>query len=644
MQVAGSWRMPDVTTRGRNALLLVLAVLVAGAVLLLLTRAPGSDEPGAPEARGEARRLAPSLRGRGGADDGATEAEAAGAGSVTIHAAVEPEGTPLRWQARLYGDAEWHNRREGARPIAEIACDEPGSVVLSAAQPGTYVVSVRPEGLRWQEHVDGIRLDAGTHLERRVVFMAPASIRGRVVNGAGDVFPGATVHLLPGAGTQRDGWPPPRAEERLHVETDEHGEYAFLDLDPGRDYAVGVVVEGYVPARRLGVRVRPAGEEQVDLLLEPAAAIEGVLLDVEGKPLAGVKIEAQRVVQETEALVQWGEEGTATTAQDGSFHLDALVPGRKKLFAVLAYEAGLTEVAQWIGAAPAGRVTNLGPWQVLPGEVRIRVLRADGSAPSASRVHVGLVEEGESDDAEADAVWMLYVFPGEDGIGVVRGLPPGRLILRASDMSEKDPAPRPRREEVAYPGGDFECEVRFDPPGAPTGREEEVEVDIECVDLGGNSLLNVAADGDIRSGGAWRSRPPDDREHRTVRGRAGSRALALFVSGGRWVEREILFDAASDGKVTLEPLNEGGRLTVTVTRAGRGVASQLLTLHQPAWQEERGGMLGTTDGEGRYVLDGLPTDRDWEVGVLVPLGAKVTHRTPVTWEGDEGKVEIVLDD
>lgn len=620
-------------------LLLVAAAVTACLALVLLPGTPGSSDPGARGGPVGAEQGVPALRGSrtGGAEPG--DAALGAGGSVTVSIAIEPTGTTVRWIARLFDHDQWHLRGGAVDPTDERRGEGTGTAVLQVAESGRYLLVVTPLELRWQEHVGPIRLGPGIHLDRRIVFLAPARIAGSVTDLAGAVFPAVTVHLRPRHRVM-DGedWSSPEADDHLLAETDENGAFLFVDLDPARDYDLGVVVPGYVPARHLGVRVRPAREKHVDLLLEPAAAIEGVLLDPEGHPLSGVKIEARRVVRQTEALMQWGNEGTATTSADGSFHLDALEAGRKQLFAVVTYEAGLTEVAQWIGEVPAGRVTNIGPWRVLSGEVRVQLLRANGTPPSASRIHVGLVESDESDESDIDEVWMLYVFPGEDGLGRVRGLPPGRLILRAVDMSPNEAASRPRREEIPYPGGDFECEIQFDPPGAPTGPEDEIAIEIECRDAEGGSLLVVTADREVIAARSWSRKAGDDYGHKTLCRPAGTKAIALLVSGGRYIEKEILFDETAARHLTLAPLNEGGRLTVVVVRAGRGVASRLLALRLPGWEDELGTLLGRTDRQGRFVLDGLPTDREWEVGLVNG------PRVPVVWAGDEGRAEIVLED
>ena len=104
------------------------------------------------------------------------------------------------------------------------------------------------------------------------------------------------------------------------------------------------------PEKRL-VRVQAVPPDRKDPLavrLEPTGALAGRLLDADGKPLAGAKVEARYSPAQTVegegtrgrlpmamryAYTGWQEflDGQATTDKDGRFRITGLAPGLKYL-------------------------------------------------------------------------------------------------------------------------------------------------------------------------------------------------------------------------------------------------------------------------------------------------------------------------
>jgi hypothetical protein len=112
--------------------------------------------------------------------------------------------------------------------------------------------------------------------------------------------------------------------------TDAAGRFEIADLPPG-SFELTASGAGYAPLQVPGLEI-PAGEGRTDLgtlLLAPGAALEGIVVDPGGKPVAAADV----LVAEPggrfplPSLARQDAPPAATTAQDGSFRIEDRRPG-----------------------------------------------------------------------------------------------------------------------------------------------------------------------------------------------------------------------------------------------------------------------------------------------------------------------------
>lgn len=150
---------------------------------------------------------------------------------------------------------------------------------------------------------------------------------------------------------------------------------AMLDLPEER--AIVFVARGSGPAARFARVDLPAGPRAAELpiRLEPAASLRGVARDEAGKPAAGVEIQASwRDAQLPTPLVRWWR-ASATTASDGSYTIEGLVPGGMHVEAVGSDVATDLEVE-------AGVVGAWDPVVPVPSAWQLTLVDAEGAALS----------------------------------------------------------------------------------------------------------------------------------------------------------------------------------------------------------------------------------------------------------------------
>ena len=287
-----------------------------------------------------------------------------------------------------------------------------------------------------------------------------ASIAGRVTDRAtGQPIPRMVVAAL---GSDRK-----TAGEAL---TDADGRYEIAGLRPG-DYGVSVTHDEHrstylrqwfgedgpsnfgVP-RRFGITLT-AGDRRtdVDVALTRALAIEGVVLDPEGDPIAQIEVHA--------LTVAGGIVGRPIYTDDrGAYRLYGLTPGR---YRVCALPSGGP-----ISGDPTGRVRTCHPAAIAEADASDVTL----TSQDASGIDIRLVRTGtrsvsgtvvDASGAPADRA-NVNVLPADDSGGggsthmqkgpsfTVRGLTPGRYVVvaTAGGSYPGDPDPPSRERELAY--------------------------------------------------------------------------------------------------------------------------------------------------------------------------------------------------
>ncbi|MCC7063473.1 MAG: hypothetical protein IT456_11755 [Planctomycetes bacterium] len=202
--------------------------------------------------------------------------------------------------------------------------DERGAVVLEAisllepvGRTSVRTLHVIAEGHRC--HESEIVLAPGDNTARVVLVRgASATVRGTVVSANnGQPIEGAMVKV---AGSSP-------------LRTDAAGQFFVSDVDLGRELlSVTASAHGYVPTLVMPQGAQGSGEVVVRITLQPGTPVRGMVLDADGKPVAGVRIESS-----ADALL------FAASDAEGHFHLPAVPPGLVKLRVVPPFQGVLYE-------------------------------------------------------------------------------------------------------------------------------------------------------------------------------------------------------------------------------------------------------------------------------------------------------------
>lgn len=356
---------------------------------------------------------------------------------VRVFGTVTRAGEPLPG-ARVFAVSEGNAVFQGMK---SVECGADGSYELVVDRPGPHVVSAALEQVGVELLVDVPRAD-----ETRVDLAIPlGGLAGRVRRDDGDPAPGVRLSLQREDGLGRVRW------SGGQTAADADGRYAFESLEPGV-YTVranvatfgGAADEAWGAAVADGVVVaRDAVTDGVDFKLERAGAVEGVVQDPSGTPLAGAGVFVRDAAGRVLSPV-----ATATTGAGGRFRRAGLAPG----------EYTLSVRGEGVAANDAARVvvqsgeTSEVRLSVEAGvTVRVALEDPDGAARRAR------VEVLDGDGREVGALLTqrqlraLFNEGSSSRERVVGPLPPGRYTVRATTedgrVSERRVTLRERDEE-----------------------------------------------------------------------------------------------------------------------------------------------------------------------------------------------------
>lgn len=262
----------------------------------------------------------------------------------------------------------------------------------------------------------------------------------------------------------------------LTARSDAEGRFSFYDITPADRYVVRAHAEGTAAASSPTLDLR--GAEHValedDLALGRGGSFTGRVVDLEGKPIAGVRIVAGWAIKNTLGVVLSDpdtlpeiERETKTDAK-GGFVLEALEPGEKTLIA--AVPGGPTRLVH-PRTAVENEVSDLGEVrmprdQVLAGQV----VWADGSPVVGAHVYAGIPNKAmHAEQTDAEGRFRVHYVPdGRLAVGVlVPGLPvqvqfglePGRDDLLFKLPPAGGLAGRVTREADGAPVADFKMQI-----------------------------------------------------------------------------------------------------------------------------------------------------------------------------------------
>ncbi|HSS48639.1 MAG TPA: carboxypeptidase-like regulatory domain-containing protein, partial [Thermoanaerobaculia bacterium] len=221
---------------------------------------------------------------------------------------------------------------------------------------------------------------------------APASLSGRVLDSSGAPVPGARVTV----GPQRRVLCPP--DTAIQGEADEEGFFSFSDLSPG-PWSLSASAKGYLDSRQETPPALGVGEHRggVEIVLQPAAAVNGYVFNSGGAPVGKVWVQAGGPV-----------DPSGSTAADGSYRLERVAPGEHL---IEAYGPEWTKASHTLVVEPGENRLDLtlDP-EKEKSELRGRVLGPDG-APVAGALVVLRLSDSQGGDVTytgADGSFLLF--------------------------------------------------------------------------------------------------------------------------------------------------------------------------------------------------------------------------------------------
>jgi uncharacterized GH25 family protein len=224
--------------------------------------------------------------------------------------------------------------------------------------------------------------------ELRIVMRTGREAFGMVLDANHTAVAGARVRLRPQTGNDMGAQIREAlkgATDHFEATSDAKGHFAVSHLPPG-SFDLIVNAKGFAPLTVPGLAV-PEGQGASDLgtvVLSPGAALEGKVVDAEGRPVEGAEVRATAGAMRALRRMPSRSSGPADayTAADGSFRLEDRAPGESVDLAVLHPNYGP-------GAAQGVAVPTAEPVRIVlqaTSRVSGRALGKDGKALAGARV------------------------------------------------------------------------------------------------------------------------------------------------------------------------------------------------------------------------------------------------------------------
>jgi protocatechuate 3,4-dioxygenase beta subunit len=246
-----------------------------------------------------------------------------------VHLRPGPTGDPLE---RVKGVTD-----PDPTLVLSASTDAAGRFEIRGVAPGRFDLRAEAGGCA-PALVRGITLpgENGSYELGTVVLEKEALVVGRVEDPDGAPLAGASVTVVPSD-------PVAALAQTLHAEeadpgvvSDSAGWFVLHGQHPGGLVKLRAEKPGYGKAEAAGVKT--PNEEPVVLVLPPTATLAGRVVDADGAPLPDVSI---AVAELTSTVLFGGALPTAggrtfktTSAQDGTFTVAGVAPGRAELHAV----------------------------------------------------------------------------------------------------------------------------------------------------------------------------------------------------------------------------------------------------------------------------------------------------------------------
>jgi len=525
-------------------------------------------------------------------------------------------------------------RAGGEAAVAISGAD--GRYRLKGLKPGLYRLDA--DEPRHAPYVrGGVVVAAGAAARADLPLTLAATLSGRVVDAGGRPVVGASGRL----DADRGGFPRPRSRDpRSTFRSGSDGRFELKRLAPADGARVTVRHADHQPRTLAGLRLEAGKTRTVRLVLDPGLTLQGVVIDGEDRPVAGVEIvtrpapggrrlRAGRIAPAFDSA----DSHRVPTGADGRFAVRGLAAGA---YSLVARGAGFADetagpVRLEADEPPAAVEIRLSPGTAIFGFVR----HPDGSGAAGYRVFTRGpgVTGPRLDRAEAGDP------TGPDGAFTLGGLREDEtytlVAVGAGGTSRLDGVRAPAQDvEIQVPGlGSVAGRVLDAATGAPVTHFEA------AFDLDG-------PDGPSRGG-------PLMAALRLLRGEAGDGATAGSEDGSFLLEDvpagtgsvrvrapgyqparvgDVLVreGAATEGVDVRMSRGRSLRGRVSDARTGVGVPDAVVTAESAASRPGLRAFLGPGGPEARTDADGL-----FEVTGLAPDTYRVTARHTEFAEANE---------
>lgn len=521
-------------------------------------------------------------------------------GRVVDDAGKPVEGAQIHVAEAADDAIPFRRPRETAEPQGMSALD--GFFRIEDLRAGSAVDVTALRTGHAPGEAQGVRVPADEPV--RIVLLAVATLSGRVLDPDGRPIPNASVglHIRPRAGRGLGGrlTYSTSGGAPLFGRSDADGNFRLTDVAPG---VVGLwaVASGWQSGEVSDLELR-AGEEKtgVEIVLSPAAFVEGRVLSPSGRPVPGAEVQLTPEAGPMSMVASAGTDG------DGRYQLDGVPPGRRTVEATHPdYGTGRREADLRAGENSLDIALEAG------SEVTGRVVD-DAGAPVAS-ASVVLRKPGSFQRLEATS--------GADGSFRIAAVPDGSYDARAT---KEGFAPSESVQVTVTGGSAGSIELRLARGGAIVGRI----LGVETADL---ARLRIMAQGGRGMPSIGRVEP--DASYRIDNLREGEWQVRAELPGtGLYAEGTVRLEpGASEARLDLE-MKRGLELSGRVRRNGVPASGQPVSLRGA------GMAMSQTDADGRFRFEGLPAGS--YVLQLVDSFFRALHEEPVELEADR---EITID-
>lgn len=496
--------------------------------------------------------------------------------------------------------------RMGLRLMRTMAVEAAGLEAVTAADgrfeirdlpAGTYELTARGRGYA-AITVPGLAIPegAGSTDLGTVLLMPGVAVEGQVVDPEGRPVSGAEVSVSEAGSSMR-------AVLRQHVDppppilTGPDGFFRIEDRRPGETLNLGAYRAGYAAAGVPGVQV--PSDKPVRIVLQPTSAVEGRVVDPDGRPIAGATVFAFASDPMRMGRFRFdgpSGPGPATSDEDGLFRVEGVEPGTIEVRAAAAgYQAAqIKNLEARPGQDLKGVEVVLSPGAVVEG----RVLSPSGRPVAGARVAVAELESRGGQFNPSGAI--------SDGEGRYRmdGIAPGPRAVEA--------------EHPDYRRALRELDVRLGENTLDLTLEGGSEVRGRVVDEGGAPVANARVS--LRQG--WRSwELPSD-----TSGPDGSFNLSSVPEGTYTITaqkegfandqegQELVVAGASVAGVEIK-LSRGGAI------AGQLLGLEFTELSRVQIRVHRDMRSGTVSPDGSYRIDNVAPGT-WRVVASLPDGSR----------------------